>query len=159
MLSNTKIIKLIESDFSSVNTIVEENMDVKKRLSEGFNVKIYFSILSSQGNKKGIYIIDQPEDDVSQNAIKKYILSDFKRMSHKRQIIIVTHNPQFVVNIDADNIISLSTNSKSEIEIHSGALEFECKEYKVLDLVANGLDGGLETIRKRWKRYEKIINF
>lgn len=155
----SKIIKLIESDFSSVNTIVEENMDVKKRLSEGFNVKIYFSILSSQGNKKGIYIIDQPEDDVSQNAIKKYILSDFKRMSHKRQIIIVTHNPQFVVNIDADNIISLSTNSKSEIEIHSGALEFECKEYKVLDLVANGLDGGLETIRKRWKRYEKIINF
>ena len=154
-----KIENYISSDFKPINTIVEDDMDIQKTLSAGFNVKIYYSILSTQKNRKGIYIIDQPEDDVSQRAIKNFILTDFKRMSKNRQVIIVTHNPQFVVNIDADNVIHVGISKEGEFELKSGSLEYECSEYKILDLVAESLDGGLETIRKRWKRYEKNIEF
>ena len=43
------------------------------------------------------------------------------------------------------------------LAVQSGALEFVCDEYSILDIVAQNIDGGLESIRKRWKRYEKTI--
>ena len=116
--------------------------------------KIYFDILSYATTKDGIYIIDQPEDNVSQIAIKTYLLSCFKEMGENRQVIIVTHNPQFIVNLDIDNLIFISKRNGS-IEIQSGALEYSCPDYDILDIVVNNIDGGLESIQKRWKRYEK----
>ena len=41
-------------------------------------------------------------------------------------------------------------------QIQSGALEYVCPEYSVLEIVADNIDGGLESIQKRWKRYEKV---
>ena len=70
---------------------------------------------------------------------------------------MVTHNPQFIVNLDVDNIIFISKNN-NKLEIQSGALEYECSDYRMLDIVANNIDGGLDSIQKRWKRYEKTVN-
>ena len=42
--------------------------------------------------------------------------------------------------------------------VQSGALEYECEDYKILDIVAKNIDGGLDSIQKRWKRYEKVNN-
>lgn len=67
---------------------------------------------------------------------------------------MVTHNPQFIVNLDVDNIIYVSKES-GDFMVQSGALEFVCDEYDILDIVANNIDGGLDSIKKRWKRYEK----
>ena len=67
---------------------------------------------------------------------------------------MVTHNPQFIVNLDVDNIIYISKKTGDFI-VQSGALEFVCDEYDILDIVANNIDGGLDSIKKRWKRYEK----
>ena len=78
----------------------------------------------------------------------------FKNMGEVRQVIMVTHNPQFIVNLDVDNLIFLSKD-ESGLKIRSGALEYECPEYNILDIVAQNIDGGLDSIRKRWKRYEK----
>lgn len=41
----------------------------------------------------GVYVIDQPEDQISQVAIKKHVLDAFKRMSANRQVLMITHNP------------------------------------------------------------------
>ena len=67
---------------------------------------------------------------------------------------MVTHNPQFIVNLDVDNIIYISKEA-GIFKVQSGALEFVCDEYDVLDIVVNNIDGGLDSIKKRWKRYEK----
>ena len=128
-----------------------------KELSSGFNAKIYFDILSEQTQKDGIFIIDQPEDDVSQKSIKEYLLDDFYNMCQNRQIILITHNPQFIVNLDVDNVIYLGKNDDSEIIIQSGALEFVNTEYDILKIVADNIDGGIGSINERWKRYEKNI--
>ena len=79
-------------------------------------------------------------------------------MSKNRQIVLITHNPQFVVNLDADNVIYLSKDSDGKFIIHSGALEYKDEKQDILKDVAETLDGGVLTIRKRWKKYEKNIN-
>ena len=152
------IFENIELDFKYKPVINNlDDKDVTKELSSGFNAKIYFDILSEQTQKDGIFIIDQPEDDVSQKSIKEYLLEDFYNMCQNRQIILITHNPQFIVNLDVDNVIYLGKNDDNEIIIQSGALEFVNKECDILKIVADNIDGGIGSINERWKRYEKNI--
>lgn len=148
----------IEPDFTPKHTIINQGMDKSNELSAGMDAKIYFDILSYESRRDGLYIIDQPEDNVSQMAIKTYLLSCFKTMGENRQVIIVTHNPQFIVNLDVDNLIFIS-KVNGAVTVQSGALEYECPEYKILDIVADNIDGGLDSIQKRWKRYEKVNRF
>ena len=75
-------------------------------------------------------------------------------MGRNRQILMVTHNPQFVVNLDVDNVIVI-TKDEDRIVVESGALEYQDSKTNILNKVASLLDGGVETIRRRWKRYEK----
>lgn len=152
----TKIDEKINDDFIVKNAIVKGGHDYYETLSSGLNSTMYFDIISGD-DKRGIYIIDQPEDDVSQNAIKTHLIKDFKLMATKRQIILVTHNPQFVVNLDVDNVICIHKDDKGKIKISSGALEFEDKTVNenIIQIVADNLDGGVESIKKRWKRYGK----
>lgn len=150
------LLSLINEDLKPKNSIIIQGEDKYKELSAGFNSKIYFDLLSYEAQRDGIYIIDQPEDNVSQKSIREYLLERFKTMGENRQVIMVTHNPQFIVNLDVDNLIFLS-KKEGKLEVQSGALEYTCPEYSVLDIVAQNIDGGLESIKKRWKRYEKTI--
>ena len=152
----TKIDSKLDSDFKIRNTIVEENMDVYDEVSSGFDAQMYFTLLSGEMRDKGIYIIDQPEDHISQRAIKEKVLDQFRRMGQQRQVIMVTHNPQFIVNLDVDNVIYLSKNN-GKFTIQSGALEYEDDDYSILRIVADNIEGGLQTIQGRMKRYEKDV--
>ena len=69
---------------------------------------------------------------------------------------MVTHNPQFIVNLDVDNVIYLCKD-KGKFMIQSGALEYENDDYSILKIVADNIEGGLQTIQGRLKRYEKDI--
>lgn len=148
----------IEKNFKEKQIINNsDDQDVTRQLSSGFTSKIYFEILSWQTSKGGLYIIDQPEDDVSQTSIKNNLLRDFYDMSQNRQIIMITHNPQFIVNLDVDNVIFLSKNETDNIVIQSGALEYMDEKCDILKIVADNIDGGINSINERWKRYEKNI--
>ena len=83
-------------------------------------------------------------------------MDQFRRMGQLRQVIMVTHNPQFIVNLDVDNVIFLAKENGS-LAIKSGALEYENEDYSILKIVADNIDGGLQTILGRMKRYEKNI--
>lgn len=147
----------IEEDLQHKNSIIYQGMDKYAEMSSGLDAKIYFDLLSYEMQRDGIYIIDQPEDNISQSAIREYLLDRFKTMGENRQVIMVSHNPQFIVNLDVDNLIFLSKEN-GELKVQSGALEYSCPEYTVLDIVAKNIDGGLDSIRKRWKRYEKTAD-
>lgn len=69
---------------------------------------------------------------------------------------MVTHNPQFIVNLDVDNVIYLSRDD-GKFTIQSGALEYEDENYSILRIVADNIEGGLQTIQGRMKRYEKDV--
>ena len=133
--------------------ITNKSIGIDAEPSPGLYGTLYFDLLAEEDTKSGVYIIDQPEDQISQVAIKEHVLGAFKRMSANRQILMITHNPLFVVNLDVDNVIVLARGQDGEIDVKSGALEYECDDYKVLDLVANTVEGGAEVVRKRLKRY------
>lgn len=152
-----ELLALIEEDLKPKNAIIYQGMDKYAEMSSGLDAKIYFDLLSYETSRDGIYIIDQPEDNISQSAIRDYLLDRFKTMGENRQIIMVTHNPQFVVNLDVDNLIFLF-KADGTLKVQSGALEYTCEDYSVLDIVAQNIDGGLDSIKKRWKRYEKTTD-
>ena len=144
----------IEEDFAPKFTITQAGTDRTQELSAGFNAKIYFDLLSYESSHAGMYIIDQPEDNISQKSIREYLLDRFKIMGENRQVLIVTHNPQFIVNLDVDNVIYLGREDDGLV-VQSGALEYRDEEYNILDIISNHVEGGLETLKRRWKRYEK----
>ena len=146
--------EVLDQDFSAKYSIISQGTDKYAEMSSGLDSKIYFDLICSETHHDGVYLIDQPEDNISQKAIRDYLLDRFKNMGEVRQVIMVTHTPQFIVNLDVDNLIFLSKD-ESSFKIRSGALEYECPEYNILDIVAQSIDGGLDSIRKRWKRYEK----
>ena len=143
----------IEDNMTTTVEIKQGNDILSESNSAGINALYYIDILSETYNKP-IFIIDQPEDDVSQSRISSNLIASLKRLATRSQIIIVTHNPQLVVNLDADNIIVIKKEDK-EINFFSGPLEYVMDDISILDLVAKTLDGGADVIKKRWKRYDK----
>lgn len=151
-----KVLEKVEKDFK-IKTIINNKNDINitKQLSSGADSKIYFELLSKDKTKPGIYIIDQPEDDVSQPSIKSNILEKFKQISQNRQIIMITHNPQFVVNLDVDNVIFLDKNQEDKIKIYNGALEYKDSSTDILKIVADNIEGGIDSLKERYKKYDK----
>lgn len=151
----SKLVEALDKKLRAVKAINREGDDVYDELSRGYNAQLYFSLMADRNRREGLYIVDQPEDQISQRAIKETVLGEFRSIADSRQVILITHNPQFIVNLDVDNIIYIGRYEDGNLYIQSGALEYECEKYKVLDLVAENIEGGLETIRKRLKRYDK----
>lgn len=147
---------ILENILKKENVILDGKDDISNGNSPGKNATIYMDILANDKSQK-IYIVDQPDDDVSHSKINNDLIGILRNMSDNKQILFVTHKPELVVNLDVENIIVIASNEKNEIEIHSGALEYSCENYAILNDVAEILDGGAETIRRRWKRYDKGI--
>lgn len=101
----TRIQSKLDEDLASKFTITQAGRDRTQELSAGLDAQIYFDILSYETSHDGMYIIDQPEDNISQKAIRDYLLDRFKIMGEHRQVLMVTHRPQFIVNLDVDNVI------------------------------------------------------
>ena len=141
----SKFENALDAKLKPAKSIIREGDDVYDELSQGYNAQMYFALMADNSMGDGIYIVDQPEDQISQKAIRESVLREFRAIAGSRQVILITHNPQFIVNLDVDNVIS----------IRNGALEYECDEYSMLETVADNIEGGLDTIKRRMKRYEK----
>ncbi len=144
----------VAEDLSSKFTITQAGKDRTQELSSGLDAQIYFDILSYETTHDGMYIVDQPEDNISQRAIRDYLLERFKIMGEHRQVLMVTHRPQFIVNLDVDNVIFIGKEGE-HIYVLSGALEYRDENYNILDIISDHIEGGLDTLKRRWKRYEK----
>lgn len=112
----------------------------------------YFKYISEFESNKSIFLIDQPEDHISNNNISKKLIKYFNSIRNQKQIIIVTHNPLLVVNLDVEQIIFVEKNNNM-IKIKSGCLEFEDINVNMLELIADNMDGGKLAIEKRLKVY------
>ena len=151
-----KVKSEIDQELKAKEVIIENGADITTSYSAGFNASNYIHLLS-EAESNTIYIIDQPEDDISQISIKESVIKDMKKMAQFRQIILVTHNPQFVVNLDADNVLYFHDDKNKCLTIDSGALEYFDEKIDMLKIVSENLDGGVDSLKKRWKRYEKRI--
>ena len=98
-------------------------------------------------------IIDQPEENLDPKSIFDELVPLFQEAKRKRQVIMVTHNANLVVNTDADQIIVADVGSQladglPPITYKSGGLD----EAEIRKVVCNILEGGEEAFRDRAKR-------
>lgn len=93
-------------------------------------------------------IIDQPEDNVDNYTIFNKLTSWFETMKTRRQIIVVTHDANIVVNSDSENIIVTKYIDNKFIYSY-GSFEFPGN----IDSVSNILEGGIKAIERRLKKY------
>ena len=68
-----------------------------------------------------------------------------------RQIIIITHNANLVVNADAEQIV-IASNENEVLSYQSGAFE----KQDVIDGVCRILEGGRTAFRKRKEKYNVL---
>lgn len=112
----------------------------------------YFKYITEFEKEKCIFLVDQPEDHISNNNISKKLIKYLNSIRNKKQIIIVTHNPLLVVNQDVEQVIYVEKNN-NKINITSGCLEYEDDNINMLKLIADNMDGGKDSIKKRLKVY------
>lgn len=123
-----------------------DNTEIGSTLGE--RSLVYYDFIVHNDNRKPILIIDQPEDNISNTKILNDLVKKFSLLRDKKQMIIVTHNPILVVNLDADNVIHLE-NRNGKISHQSGCLESD----GIIPLVAKTMDGGIEALERRYKVY------
>lgn len=76
--------EILDYDFSPKYSIIRQGTDKYAEMSSGLNSNIYFDLLCSETQHDGVYLIDQPEDNVSQKAIRDHLLDRFKNMGEVR---------------------------------------------------------------------------
>jgi ABC-type lipoprotein export system ATPase subunit len=96
-----------------------------KQLSPGERgiVLLVFYLIVDQGDEP--LIIDQPEGNLNNQSIFDNLVPVFKEAKNRRQIIVVTHNPNLAVVCDAEQIIyaQIDFQSGNRVRFESGALE------------------------------------
>jgi energy-coupling factor transporter ATP-binding protein EcfA2 len=99
-------------------------------------------------------VVDQPEENLDPSSVFAELVPFFREAAARRQIIMVTHNANLVVNADSDQVIvaeaqRMSAATLPQIRYTAGGLE----EPAVRSDVCQLLEGGEDALRKRWQRY------
>lgn len=150
-------------------TVTYQN-DEFQDMSQGKKSFVILKLLLEFSDDKKPVLIDQPEDSLDNRAIyhelRKYLLDTKK----KRQVIIVTHNPNVVVGADAENVIIAHQQSNLEknqngkkFQYINGSLEntkakdpseeFVLESQGIREHIFDVLEGGEEAFAKREQKY------
>jgi predicted ATPase len=74
-------------------------------MSDGKKAFVILKLLLEFSDKECPILIDQPEDSLDNRAIYNELVAYLKQKKKKRQIILVTHNANIVVNADAEEVV------------------------------------------------------
>ena len=93
-------------------------------------------------------ILDQPEDDLDSTLIYELLVRRLREQKARRQIVVVTHNPNIVVHGDAELVLSFDTRKGESLTVCSGGLQ----ERTVRDEICRVMEGGRDAFRVRYRR-------
>ena len=130
-----------------------EGVDVQQLSPGTRGIVLLLLYLSIDIDDERPLIIDQPEENLDPKSIFDELVDKFKEAKNRRQIIIVTHNANLVVNTDADQVIVASRGehkmgSLPDIAYESGGLE----NPQIRNAVCTILEGGKRAFEERAKR-------
>lgn len=96
-------------------------------------------------------IIDQPEDNLDNQSVAKILVPFIQAAKNRRQIILVTHNPNLAVVSDSDQIIhvEIDKENKQEVHVESNGIEDSSINNCIVDI----LEGTMTSFRKRDEKY------
>jgi len=99
-------------------------------------------------------IVDQPEENLDPQSVYDDLVRYFRAAKRRRQVILVTHNANLVVNTDADQVIVAASERTGPglptIKYESGGLENDA----IRAAVCRVLEGGERAFRERERRYD-----
>ena len=136
----------------------DDSLDVKYSLKGGEKFKpvdqgspgqktaALLAFILSYGNEP--LVLDQPEDDLDNQLIYDLIVTQLRESKQKRQVLIVTHNANIVVNGDAENVIVLNIRSGQTRIVTQGGLQ----DKAIRDEICRVMEGGKEAFDRRYKR-------
>nr|WP_314552293.1 hypothetical protein [uncultured Capnocytophaga sp.] len=122
-----------------------KNLD---KISIGQKGTVYLKMkLATEAFSKPI-VFDQPEDDLDNQFIIKELVDLFKELKKYRQVIIITHNANLVINADAEQVI-IAKNDNERLKYSCGSLENSNINKQICEI----LEGGKEAFEKREQKY------
>jgi hypothetical protein len=133
--------------------IIEQRLDNEEYrsaedLSGGRRVSLLLSLLLEMEDTRPL-VIDQPEDELDNRVLWSAVLPALRRMKGRRQIILVTHNANIVVNGDADLVVQLEADANHGCVKVAGAIE----DPEVRRAIVDTVDGGRDAFDLRKSKY------
>jgi hypothetical protein len=130
-----------------------DGIDIKKLSPGTRGIVLVLLYLALDDADDRPLIIDQPEENLDPKSIYDELVPLFVAAKRKRQVIMITHNANLVVNSDADQIIVAEVGSHSgeglpAISYRAGGLE----ETRVRKIACDILEGGEPAFRDRARR-------
>jgi ABC-type lipoprotein export system ATPase subunit len=146
--------EIVYANYYSLETkisyeISEGDLKPLNRLSLGQKGTVLLKFYLSSGNNCPIFI-DQPEDHLDNDFIYHDLVKTIRAAKIKRQVIMVTHDANLVVNGDADQVIVSKYSDQVISHDFSGSLENPI----IRDAVSRTLEGGKEAFQKREQKYQ-----
>ncbi len=114
--------------------------------SQGQRSSALLAFLLSFGKEP--LVLDQPEDDLDNHLIYDLIVRQIRENKLRRQLLIVTHNPNIVVNGDAEEVHVMAFGRGQCYVKERGSLQ----EPRIRDEVCRIMEGGHDAFERRWKR-------
>ena len=146
--------RLLELFFKRYTQFISHDINVTlagkpiTKLSFGQQGTIYLRLQIAANMFSETIIYDQPEDDLDNSFITSELISIFKTIKQYRQIIIVSHNANLVVNSDSEQVI-IAQNEDGQLKYKSGSLE----DPDINNEVCQILEGGKFAFEKRERKY------
>lgn len=106
-------------------------------------------------------VVDQPDENLDNESIYELLTTYFKTAKTRRQIILITHNPNLVVNADSEQVIVANATRREtglpHIAYRSGGLENNTPQDRgIRQQVCRILEGGSDAFLKRERRYSLL---
>lgn len=136
-------------DFLDVEYSTSSNRQSFRPIHEGSpgqKTAALLAFLLSYGEEP--LILDQPEDDLDNHLIYDLIVTQLREVKRRRQVIVVTHNANIVVNGDAELVVALAARGGQTQTEAIGCLQ----EKAVRQTICNVMEGGEKAFEQRYRR-------
>jgi ABC-type cobalamin/Fe3+-siderophores transport system ATPase subunit len=145
---------LFSTDHVSIRyEIAYDGVDIRKLSPGTRGIVLLLLYLALDDADDRPLVIDQPEENLDPKSVYDELVALFITAKAKRQVIIVTHNANLVINTDADQVIIACAGPHPAgglppISYIAGGLE----DANIREAVCNILEGGEEAFRERARR-------
>lgn len=169
--SISNAIKILLADYFFDYWEITYKNDRLGEMSTGKASFVILMLIIGMSKSKAPILIDQPEDNLDNRSITTDLVNYLKNKKLERQIIVVTHNANIVVNADAENVIVANqkgqnddgSSSEFRFDYINGSIEnaFDklqdetdiLKSMGIRQHIADIVEGGKDAFIKREKKY------
>lgn len=127
----------------------EKNLDELSPGEKGLLLLIFYLQLDLENVP---LIIDQPEDNLDNESIFAVLARCIREAKKRRQVILVTHNPNLAVGADAEQVVCVKLDKPANYKFsyESGAIESPRINQRIVDI----LEGSQPAFVQRRLKYQ-----